>query len=416
MPTPPPRQAAFRPEIEGMRALAIGLVLVFHAGVPFLPGGFIGVDVFFVISGFLITGLLIREIESTGRISLTAFWGRRAKRLLPASILVVIFTAIGTYLVVPNTSWRSIGSDLVATAVYLVNWRFAAEAVDYNAEGAGVSPVLHFWSLAVEEQYYIVWPLLLALMAAVVLSRVSRAKARTVIGAALAVIVVPSFAWSLLYTAQNPEGAYFITTTRLWELGIGAAVAVGSQQWSRLPGWIAAVLGWLGVAAVIAAGFTLSETMAWPGHLALIPVLGTAAMLVATTGRRPGGGGVAGFLSFRPFVWVGGLSYSWYLWHWPLLVLAKAQFGELRLRHALLVTLVAGVFAWLSLHLVENPIRRAPALAKNHLLALSGGLNLSLVGVVTGIALILAVPSSTGMAGVDVSGLGARSQIGRAHV
>src|SRR5690606_38960008 len=152
-------------DIEGMRAVAIGLVLVYHAGVGYVPGGFVGVDVFFVISGFLITGLLIREIEKTGRISLPTFYARRAKRLLPATGLVLVVTTILTWLTTAAVEWRSFGLDVVAAATYVVNWRLADRSVDYLAEDVGASPVQHFWSLAVEEQFYVVWPLLLVLLA-----------------------------------------------------------------------------------------------------------------------------------------------------------------------------------------------------------------------------------------------------------
>ena len=409
MPTPTPTQSRFRPDIEGLRALAIGLVLLYHAGMPIIRGGFVGVDIFFVISGFLITGLLIRELESTGRISLISFWGRRAKRLLPASLLVLIATAIATWLIIPNTSWRSIGADISAAAAYIVNWRFAAEAVDYNAEGAGVSPVKHFWSLAVEEQYYVVWPVLLVLLAAIVLRRISRDRYRFWIGVALACIVIPSFAWSIYYTGVNPSGAFFVTTTRLWELGVGAAVAVGSALWPRLPRALAILLGWAGLAAVVASVLMFDGPTNWPGAWALLPVLGTAAMIIASTGRDRSIAGVGNLLSFGPFVWIGGLSYSWYLWHWPFLVLAEAHFGELRLRWALLAVLASGVVAWLSLKYIENPVRRLPSLAKSNLLAASTGINLSLIGVLTGLALILAIPSTSGGASVDTSKAGAHT-------
>lgn len=407
MPNPTPRESRFRPDIEGLRALAIGLVLVYHAGAPLITGGFVGVDVFFVISGFLITGLLIRELESTGRISLMSFWGRRAKRLLPASLLVLIFTAVGTALVLPNTTWRSIGGDIAAAALYAVNWRFAIGAVDYDAEGTGVSPVKHYWSLAVEEQYYIVWPILLVLLAWLVLRRVHRDRYRFWIGIALAIIVIPSFLWSVYYTGENPSAAFFVTTTRLWELGIGAAIAVGAAHWGRIPKPVAVTLGWAGLATVVVSAFVLDGPSAWPGAGALAPVLGTAAIIIASTGRDPIAFGVGSLLAFRPFVWIGGLSYSWYLWHWPFLILAEAYFGELRFRWALVVVLLSGVMAWLSLKFVENPIRRSAPLAKSNVLAVSTGLNLTAVGVITGLALILAVPSGAAVGNVDTSKIGA---------
>lgn len=403
-----PSAHRFRPDIEGMRALAILLALVYHARVPWATGGFVGVDVFFVISGFLITGLLIRELESTGRISLLNFWARRAKRLLPASLLVLLVTAIGTWLVVPNTSWRSIGSDIAAASVYVVNWRFALQSVDYNAQGAGVSPILHYWSLAVEEQYYIVWPLLLALLGAFVLKKVAREKHRMWFGIALAVIAIPSFIWSVYYTGRNPSASFFVTTTRLWELGIGAAVAIGAALWPRLSRKIAVPLGWLGLALILGAAAVFDGPKTWPGAYALAPVLGTAALIIATTGQAATGLSIGKLFSWRPMVWIGGLSYSWYLWHWPLLVLAEAHFGELRVGWALLVILISGGFAWLSLKLVENPIRYSKGLAKRSGLTASIGVNMSLIGIVAGLVLVMVTPGATSTV-ADPSTLGARS-------
>jgi peptidoglycan/LPS O-acetylase OafA/YrhL len=390
------RRGSFRPEIEGLRALAIGLVLLFHAGVPVLKGGFVGVDVFFVISGFLITSHIVREIDTSGRLDLLSFWGRRMKRLLPAALTVFVATALVAWLVVPNTSWRSIGADITAASLYIVNWRFAAEAVDYNAEGAGVSPVLHFWSLAVEEQFYVIWPILLALAAWLMLGRRSAQRVRLVTGAALALVAIPSFVWSVYYTQVSPEGAFFVTTTRLWELGAGAAVAIGVASWPRFPRAFSVFLGWGGAAAIAFAALVFSKATPWPGAAALVPVLGTAAIIVATTGRDLRWADAGRLFALRPLVWMGSLSYSWYLWHWPVLVLAEARWGELDLSYRLLLVLFSGVLAWLSLKFIENPIRRSGRLAKNPGLTVSFGLNLSFIGVLAGLVLILMVPSSIG--------------------
>src|SRR5690625_5690993 len=218
--------SAFRPDIEGLRAVAIGLVLVYHAGVSQLPGGFVGVDVFFVISGFLITGLLIREIEQHGRVSLPRFYARRAKRLLPATGIVLVATALLTWWSASVVDWRTFGWDIVGSAFYVVNWVLAGRSVDYLAEDVGVSPVQHFWSLAVEEQFYIVWPLLIVFLAWW-LRRHAAARTRVVLGIGIFFLIVPSFVWSLYLTDANPERAFFVTTTRLWEMGIGSFVAIG---------------------------------------------------------------------------------------------------------------------------------------------------------------------------------------------
>jgi peptidoglycan/LPS O-acetylase OafA/YrhL len=384
----------FRPDIEGMRAIAIGLVVVYHAGVRQLPGGFVGVDVFFVISGFLITGLLVREVSTTGRVSLSRFYARRAKRLLPATGLVLVTTVVLTWLTVSAVRWRDFGWDVVSAATYVVNWRLAARSVDYLAEDVGASPVQHFWSLAVEEQFYIVWPLLLVLLAFLLRrnARLAR-RPRRVLAVGIGAVIVPSFVYSVLLTASDPSVAFFVTPTRLWELGIGAFVAIGATLWARVPRAAAVVLGWAGLVAVVASGFLLTTDVAWPGYAALAPTLGTAAMIVA--GYTSGRAGVAGLLAWRPAVWIGGLSYSLYLWHWPLITAATAQWGNLGGKKGMLVMLFAVIPAWLSLKLIENPIRFAPSLARSSRLALSVGGNFTALGVVAGLVLVLLVPTST---------------------
>ncbi|MCK0118290.1 peptidoglycan/LPS O-acetylase OafA/YrhL [Isoptericola sp. CG 20/1183] len=382
----------FRPDIEGMRAIAIGLVLIYHAGVRQLPGGFVGVDVFFVISGFLITGLLIRELERTGRISLATFYARRAKRLLPATGLVLATTALLTWWTVSAVDWRAFGGDIVSAALYVVNWRLADRSVDYLAEDVGASPVQHFWSLAVEEQFYIVWPLLIVALAWW-LRRRGHMRIRPVLTAGILAVIVPSLAYSVYLTTSSPATAFFVTPTRLWELGIGALVAIGTTAWLRLRRSAAIVLGWAGLAAVIASGFWFSTSTPWPGSAALVPTLGTAAMIIA--GYTSGRAGVAGVLSWRPAVWVGGLSYSLYLWHWPLIVAATAYWGDLGARRGLLVVAASFIPAYISYRLVENPVRFAPSLKSNRL-SLSVGANFTAVGVLAGLLLVLVVPSSTG--------------------
>ncbi|MDG4780375.1 acyltransferase [Micromonospora sp. WMMD961] len=216
-------RAAFRGDVEGLRALAVVLVLVGHASQQLVPGGFVGVDVFFVISGFLITGLLVAEVNRTGHLSLIGFYGRRAKRLLPAAVVVLIGTLLLTFAFLPRTRWSATGWDVVFSGLYAMNWRLAEQSVDYLAANRAPSILQHFWSLGVEEQFYLVWPLLLA--AAVWLGR--RRYARTgYLLIALTLVAVPSFAWSVWLTEDNPARAYFVTTTRMWELALGGFLAL----------------------------------------------------------------------------------------------------------------------------------------------------------------------------------------------
>jgi peptidoglycan/LPS O-acetylase OafA/YrhL len=398
------KHSGFRGDVEGLRAIAVGLVLLYHAGVPLLPAGFIGVDVFFVISGFLITQLLLRELRSTGNISLTRFYARRAKRLLPAAAVVLTATAAMVLAVIPKTRWSDIGGDIVASALYVVNWRFAERSVDYLAEDVQPSPVQHFWSLAVEEQFYLVWPLLLIIVTWSARRRGRRL--RTPIWLGLAVIGFPSLIWSIYHTAYEPASAFFITTTRMWELAIGAAVAVGAQQLTRMHSVVATVLGWAGLLLIGAAAVLFSTETSWPGYAAAVPTLGTAAIIAAgsvTAARR----GPKVILEAAPFQWVGGLSYSLYLWHWPLIVVAAAYWDGLTVTRGLAVAGLSIVPAWLTQRLIEDPIRYSATVARMPRYALSLGANFTLVGVVAGSVILLAVPSSSSNIARSPQALGA---------
>ncbi|MFI2709123.1 acyltransferase family protein [Micromonospora sp. NPDC018662] len=377
----------FRGDVAGLRAVAVGVVLLYHAGLSFLPGGFVGVDVFFVISGFLITGQIVSEIERTGRLSLIGFYARRAKRILPAATVVLAATAVAVRLFVPRGDWQAIGGDIAAAAVYVVNWRFADRAVDYlAADNAVSSPVQHFWSLAVEEQFYLVWPLLIVL-AILVARTLRRTDVRPVLWIGLAVLAVPSFVWSIVETANSPARAFFVSTTRLWELAVGAGVALIATRAARMPRTVAVVLGWLGLAAILAAALLVSGKTAWPGYAAALPTLGAAAVVAA--GAAAGSRGPVLVLGTRPFRWVGDLSYSLYLWHWPMLIVAAARFGELSPAEGLAVALASVVPAWLTFRLVENPLRYSRKIATSPRLALSLGGNFTLAGICAGLALVL---------------------------
>ncbi|WP_434739497.1 acyltransferase family protein [Micromonospora sp. SH-82] len=370
----------FRTDIEGLRGLALVLILVGHAGVSALPGAFVAVDVFFVISGFLITGLLVDEIRRTGTISITAFYVRRAKRLLPAATVVVVASLLLTYLYLPPIRWAETARDALASAVYAMNWRLVDQSTDYLRAEEAPSILQHFWSLAVEEQFYLFWPLLL--LAAVTFAVRLRPGAvtpvwtgrptpsgrhrRPLLGdptsapvlVAIALVGVPSLAWSVHLSHADPARAYLVTTTRMWELALGGALAILAGQLSRLPRPAAVALGWAGVAAVAVAAILIRpETAVYPGHVALLPTLGAAAIIAA----GPGAGryGPAWLLEWRPMRAVGVVSYSWYLWHWPLLVVAQARWGPLSTTAGLMMIVASAIPAVLTHLLVENPFRYA---------------------------------------------------------
>jgi len=381
--------AHFRGDVAGLRAVAVVLVLLYHAGVGFLPGGFAGVDVFFVISGFLITGQLLAEVDRTGRISLLRFYARRTKRILPAAAVVLIVTAVVVWFAVPRIRWQDIGGDIVASATYVVNWRLADRAVDYFAQGTPASPVQHFWSLAVEEQFYVVWPLLI--LAAVAIARLGGHRIRTVLAIGLGAVGMASFVWSVVDTSIDPGRAFFVTTTRIWELAVGAGIALAATYCARLRRSHALVIGWIGLAAIVVSGFVVDTTTPWPGYAALLPTLGTAAVIVAgtTAGRR----GPVAILGTRPFRQVGDLSYSLYLWHWPLIAIVAAD-GHLSVGIGLLLTAASVGPAWLTFRYVENPIRFSLGVAASPRLALGLGGNFTLAGISAGIALVISVALS----------------------
>ena len=354
----------FRPDIQGMRALAVGMVVVYHLYPSLLPGGFAGVDVFFVISGFLITGHLLREYQKTGRIALLDFWGRRAKRLVPAAALVLTVTWVASRFVLPATQLADTASQIRASALYYQNWQLAWNAVDYLKSDSAASPVQHFWSLSVEEQFYLGWPLLFLLAALAALTaqrRARRARGHHVVLLLAGAVVVGSLWYSVYYTHANPAGAYFVTTTRIWELGLGGLLALLPAGLSTRIGRFG-LLGWAGLGLVIASAFVLSGTNAFPGYLALLPAGGAAVLILG--GSAAGRFGPHRLTSTRPMVFVGGISYSLYLWHWPLIVLYIAWSGRRNgVVAGLAIIVVAVSLSWLTKVWVEDKVRTASLLS-----------------------------------------------------
>jgi peptidoglycan/LPS O-acetylase OafA/YrhL len=328
----------FRRDVEGLRALAIGIVLLAHAGVPFAAGGFVGVDVFFVISGFLITRLLVGELDRTGRVSLTRFYARRVKRLMPQALTALVAVALlARFLLSPLRADAAL-NDVVASGVYAMNWHLSAQAVDYFATGAADGPLDHFWSLAVEEQFYLAWPLLL-----LVLPR------RFALPAITAITVA-----SLAYAASRT--AYFSTAARAWELGVGGLLALWLPG-HRITARAGAAAAWAGIAAIAAATVAFSPETGVPGLPTLLPALGAAALVAAGTSSSPAR--PTRWLSTRGACFVGRLSYAWYVWHWPVLVFAAAVLGPLGVWGGIALTAVSFVPAIVTHRLIEEPLRRS---------------------------------------------------------
>lgn len=376
-----------RLDIQGLRAVAVGIVLLYHAGMPWMPGGFVGVDVFFVISGFLITGGIVKELRRDGKFSLARFYSRRIARILPASVLAVIGTIILTWAMLPQTRWVQVGQDALAGLLYYINWQFAADSVDYLAQGQASSPFQHFWSLAVEEQFYIIWPLLLMLVTWICMKTGVRLQSGLV--AALAVVALPSLAWSAYLTGVS-SSAYFVTTTRIWELAIGAGLAIMLPQIGKAPKLLSVVVGWLGLAAIGATAITYTAALPFPSYTALLPTMGAAAVIWA--GANAGTAGPVAVLGLTPMRWIGDISYSLYLWHWPLLVIASALWGDLSPGIGLIVVAFAFLPAWLSLMMVERPLQEGLKGTRSKSYPFQIGFILTGVAAAGAMLLIVAVP------------------------
>ena len=386
-------ETGFRPDIEGMRALAVGVVVLYHAHFFGLTGGFIGVDVFFVLSGFLITRLILGEMATTGRLSLRTFWARRARRLLPASALVVVVTAVASHRILPPLTQASVATDVVAAGTFTSNFVFAGRLGGYFGAQLGAStpsPLLHFWSLAVEEQFYLVWPPLLVL-----LTNRPRQYRRLLLGV-IGVLGLASALFAIWLTPRAPSWAFYLLPTRMGELLAGAVLAVLGTQVLRVGASLRAGMAWAGLAVITIAVFSFDETMPWPGSAVLVPVIATMAVIV--------GGSVTSLpwapsrlLRTTPLQWLGRHSYALYLWHWPVLVLAEAAAGHSLSWPTRVVAIgLAVALSSLSLKLVEDPVRHARGLAAVPQRSLALGAALLLVVVGSGLWMRSAIPSLDG--------------------
>jgi len=355
--------STFRTDIGALRAVAVVMILVYHLWPGRLSGGYAGVDVFFVISGFLITShLLLRP--PTGIRGLLMFWSRRIRRLLPAACLVLAATLVASRLVAPSTTWQSTADHVKAAALYFVNWRLAAESVDYLAREDSATPVEHYWTLSVEEQFYLVWPVLIVALIGVALFAGWRRLPVVTIG--LGTVVLASLLYSIGLTGSDPARAYFVTPTRLWELGAGGLLAallvdgaLGRRRRNNaltLPPAIRSVLAWVGLAAIVWTAFGFTAATPFPSWRALLPVGGAALVIAAYA--PVGHGSPARIMAWRPVQWLGEVSYSIYLWHWPLIVLVPyVSGGRLGLLDKVTIIVVTLALAGMTKKLVEDPFR-----------------------------------------------------------
>ncbi|MDV6314714.1 acyltransferase [Gordonia amicalis] len=403
-PTSPMRAApaTFFDDIAGLRGVAVLLVVLFHSHVPYLTGGFVGVDVFFVISGFLITGLLVREYERHERISLRGFFARRARRIIPPAALVIVVSIIGAAIFMPLLKVFKQALDLLAAAAQVANWHFIQQNADYLAGAIDGSLATHFWSLAIEAQLYFIWPFLV-IGAGALATRTrlrERLSVRWSVGIAVLVVSVASLVWAIVLTPTDPATAYMATYTRAWQFGVGGLVAIGLPVLTRfgalrVGGPVALVLGWAGLAGIVVAAFIVNAHTPYPGTAALLPTAGAA--LVIASGCAVGSGSVfvGRMLATPPLKFLGRVSYAWYLWHWPAIVLYEAVVGSSSWPVLLAVSAGSLVLATISTLLFEEPLLHNRELKRNDSASISLGL--------TGVIAALAVTMTAGVITVQVA-------------
>lgn len=345
----------YRSDIDGLRAVAIFIVVAFHVGAPGFSGGLVGVDVFFVISGFLITGLLAREQDRTGRIDILDFYARRVRRIVPAlGLVLATVMALGLAVLLPTGEQQSLATSVLAVVGFVSNIYFKIVQSDYFGTRAHGLPLLHTWTLAVEEQFYLIWPLALAMTAW--LARTMKFGRRQLLVWLVAAGSLASLAACAAVTWKWPQWTFFITPFRAWEFGAGALLALLPRGAGISPRWgVCLTLG--GIAAIVAATVLFSARTVFPGIAALLPVAGAAAVIAG--GMAAPAGGVTRLLGSRPMVAIGKVSYSWYLWHWPLLALwSLVTLKKPPLGVGLLLVLLALLLAGLTWRFVEEPVRR----------------------------------------------------------
>lgn len=384
-----------RLDIQALRALAVLMVVIFHLWPNRLTGGFAGVDVFFVISGFLISGSLFNEIADRGTIRLASFWAKRIRRLLPAALLVIALTALVAILVVPAFTRQTFFAEAIASTFYFENWQLAATATNYFA--GEPSPFQHFWSLAVEEQFYLGWPLLLTGVAVI-----ARRRQQSAFKWLLAIAILVSFAYSLFVSFSQPNLAYFTTFGRVWEFGLGAAIALLGHH-IRLSKLGKAIFSLGGFLAILWSARFLNEGMAFPGWAALIPALGTAAVILAGLQGLPTW--LDRLYGFKPIAFTGEISYSLYLWHWPLIILLPWATGY-QPRAFELIGLLCALYllAFLSKKFVEDRFRTLPALTKR-----KPRMTYALAAVTSVIILALSL-SGSGVTALQIAAQGQQTQ------
>ena len=359
----------FRPDVEGLRAIAVGIVVLYHFHLGPFRGGYVGVDVFFVLSGFVITQMMLRESEQTSGFSWLAFYARRIRRILPAATMVLCITIAATFVFLGSITGRGVSADARAAALFFSNIHSAHSSANYFTQLSNASPLVHFWSLSIEEQFYFVWPLLFFVLMNAFIGR----RRRVALGIAVGSVFVSSVIFSVVITPGNPQQAFYSSFARTSELALGALVAIGTPLLSKIPHRVAHAVSCVGLAMILVAATTYTDSTTFPGFAVLLPILGTAFVVVAGTN---GPVITHRILGVPPMLWLGALSYSLYLWHWPIFAITQDDLGHrpsIFLR--VLLLFLATMIALVSLRMIENPIRRSKTLSRRRgLTFLMGGL------------------------------------------
>lgn len=362
--------AKWRPDIQGLRAIAVLGVVLFHAGVTRVDGGFTGVDVFFVISGFLITGMLYPLSDAPTR-SIPSFLTSRVRRLLPASIFTLIVVTLVTWLTIDPLQRTAIFEQVRYAALQVSNISMANDSNDYLAGDAALNPVMHFWTLGLEWQYYLVWAALMAIC--LLVFRKHRSALRMAIAVLLVALFASTLVASVILTPEDPGPSYFLLTTRAWEFAIGGLVFIVAPWFARRIGVaIRTAMAWFGVVGIVASFFVINSSTVFPGYAALLPVVATAMVIVA--GHEPLSRGAGLVLDNAVAQRLGATSYSWYLWHWPFLVFPLLWWGEQPLWVKLGLVALAYLVAELSYVSIEQPARYKLPKFKKALIALPAAL------------------------------------------
>lgn len=346
----------FRADINGLRALGILPVVLFHAGITAIPGGFIGVDIFYVISGFLITTILVKELSATGRISFGSFWSKRLRRLVPGLALMVLATLAAGVLFVSTLKWDTLAKEGGSALLYISNIVFANQATDYFAHDQAQSPFLHTWSLGVEEQFYLIWPVLI--VAAAVIAAWRKWNVKLTLGVIFAAVLIGSFALSFVLTKTAPSWAFYMLPTRAWEFAAAGLLAILPLGWLIRGKLSSNIIAGAGVIMIVYGLFSIHDSDPFPGWRALIPVVGTLLVIAGGTARAAAEQGIVSrFFTIRSVQWIGTISYSWYLWHWPFIILTVAALRDDSVGVKLAAAAASLGAATLSYYYVENPLR-----------------------------------------------------------